>query len=81
MFEIATIVSALLIYDFVKAAFATVVLRKQYPRDDTDPPGKWSGLAVRTDAATGVQYVFTLEGGLTPRIDEDGFPMTSHDFV
>jgi hypothetical protein len=39
-------------------------------RDDTDPPGGRSGLIVKTDAATGCQYL--NNGGITPRIAEDG---------
>lgn len=43
-------------------------------RDDSDP-GEWgsrSGVAVRTDARTGCQYLEALNGGLTPRIDSSG---------
>ena len=43
-------------------------------RDDSDP-GEWgerSGVAVRTDALTGCQYLEAMNGGLTPRIDNNG---------
>ena len=42
------------------------------PYDDTDPPGERSGLAVYTDHRTGVQYLSTGRGGLTPRLNADG---------
>lgn len=44
-------------------------------RDDTDPPGGRSGLALYTDYGTGVQYVGSPRGGLTPRLDADGHPI------
>lgn len=40
--------------------------------DDTDGPGERSGLALRTDAATGCQYLESRYGGLIPRHDRDG---------
>ena len=41
--------------------------------DDSDP-GFWhrSGMVVYTDAATGLQYLGTIHGGLTPRLDANG---------
>lgn len=42
-------------------------------RDNTDPP--WpghSGLAPRTDALTGCQYLTTPNGAITPRLDGSG---------
>jgi hypothetical protein len=41
-------------------------------RDDTDPPGSKPGLVIYTDARTGLQYLGTPSGGLTPRLDRDG---------
>jgi hypothetical protein len=41
--------------------------------DDTDA-SKWnrSGMRIHTDAKTGVQYLSTAGGGLTPRLNADG---------
>lgn len=42
-------------------------------RDSTDPP--WphrSGMVIRTDAATGCEYLETSDGGITPRMDGGG---------
>jgi hypothetical protein len=44
--------------------------------DTTDAPGKSSGLVLYKDAATGVQYVGTVMGGITLRVDRDGKPYT-----
>ena len=45
-------------------------------RDDTDDPsGSRSGLIVYTDHRTGCQYVGTVLGGITPRLDKDGKPV------
>jgi hypothetical protein len=39
--------------------------------DDTD--GRYrSGLAIKTDCLTGLQYLTTGQGGLTPRLGVDG---------
>lgn len=48
--------------------------------DTTDAPDIHSGLRVYTDHATGVQYVSTMLGGVTPRIDRNGKPFmdTTH---
>lgn len=44
-------------------------------RDDTDDPnGKRSGMILYTDHKTGCQYVGTVLGGITPRLDKDGKP-------
>lgn len=40
-------------------------------RDDTDGKDR-SGLILYTDHKTGVQYVGTLLGGITPRLNPDG---------
>lgn len=40
-------------------------------RDDSDGK-KRSGLIVYTDALTGCQYLGTVVGAITPRLDKDG---------
>lgn len=40
-------------------------------RDDSDGE-KRSGMIVYTDALTGCQYVGTILGSITPRLDKDG---------
>lgn len=41
--------------------------------DDSDKNGsERSGLRVYTDHATGVQYLGTVDGALTPRLNRDG---------
>lgn len=43
------------------------------PRDDTDAPGKRSGLNLYTDNKTGCQYLSAPFGrALTPRLDANG---------
>lgn len=45
-------------------------------KDDTDSPdGKRSGLTVYTDHKTGCQYLGTILGGITPRLDKEGKPI------
>lgn len=44
-------------------------------RDNTDTEDKRSGVHVITDYGTGVQYLVTPLGGITPRIDKDGRPI------
>lgn len=47
-------------------------------RDDTDEPkGERSGMRILVDHKTGLQYLTTAFGGLTPRLDRDGNHMTS----
>ena len=41
------------------------------PRDNSDPIGGRSNMQVLTDALTGCQYLATLRGGITPRMDAD----------
>lgn len=42
-------------------------------RDSTDPPWPYrSGLSIRTDAATGCEYLETSGGAITPRMDASG---------
>lgn len=63
---------------FVQVLLATVLLiyvvwfygnRK---RDDSDGFEKRSGVIVYTDHKTGVQYIGTILGGITPRLNPDG---------
>lgn len=43
------------------------------PHDDSDrADGKRSGMNIRTDYKTGVQYLETSRGGITPRLHPDG---------
>lgn len=58
---------------------ATVVLASVFVswllhsrRDDTDNEKDRSGLILYTDHGTGVQYVGTILGGITPRLDVNG---------
>lgn len=45
-------------------------------RDDfDDPTGKRSGMIVYTDHRTGCQYLGTILGGITARLDRDGKPV------
>lgn len=58
-------------------AVVLVNLLKRPWHDDSDAPGKHSGLLIYTDHKTGVQY---LSGnpfgiGLTPRLGKDGMPL------
>lgn len=43
-------------------------------KDDTDNKDKRSGLILYTDHGTGVQYVGTMWGSITPRLGQDGKP-------
>jgi len=47
--------------------------------DSTDK-SKWqrSGVELITDAKTGLQYLKTAGGGITPRLDANGNHMTEH---
>jgi hypothetical protein len=50
------------------------------PYDTTDDlaAGERSGLRIFIDHGTGVQYVATPSGGLTPRLDATGKPVTEN---
>ena len=50
------------------------VLGSLLPRDVTDESngGKRSGLAIYVDYGTGVQYIATAMGGVTPRLNKHG---------
>lgn len=43
--------------------------------DDTDQGAGHSGFILRTDALTGCQYLGTIWGAITPRLDATGKPM------
>lgn len=66
MFEIALLMAT--IYLFIQTATVTAFFK----RDETDGKKKRSGMMLYTDYKTGVQYVGTLQGGLTPRLNADG---------
>lgn len=44
---------------------------KRIALDDTDGDAA-SGMGLHTDARTGCQYLSTYNGGITPRLDENG---------
>lgn len=57
----------------VAAYFLVAAIGSCSPRDATDPPsGARSGMLLRTDHATGCQYLAEPFGGITPRVDADG---------
>lgn len=47
-------------------------LRIGYDSTDNDTNGIRSGLLVKKDYGTGCEYLVTLLGGITPRVDGDG---------
>jgi hypothetical protein len=51
------------------------LLSKGSRRDNSDSCKDISGLRVTTDHGTGVQYLVTFSGGITPRINGDGQPI------
>lgn len=56
-------------------AYATIGFKGG--KDSTDAvTGMSSGLTIYVDHKTGIQYLGTMLGGLTPRLDIDGLPMT-----
>jgi hypothetical protein len=59
---------------FLLIAFFLVVWAHR-GSDDTDGPNGRSGMILYTDHKTRVQYVGTLFGGITPRLDKDGKPV------
>lgn len=68
-----------MLQDIAATIFLIIVvtaLHGRSSRDNTDPKGGRSGLVLYTDAATGVQYVGTVMGGLTVRVDRDGKPFS-----
>ena len=59
------------IYLSLAALIVTSVANYSRPYDDTDFNGNRSGMEVLTDCLTGLQYLSTREGGLTPRLNND----------
>lgn len=43
------------------------------PKDSTDSPDSRSGMSLHTDYETGCQYLSTVYGGITPRLDAKGY--------
>ncbi len=52
--------------------FGAAVLIVTMKKDDTDPPDGRSGMWLRTDAATGCEYLEGMRGGLIARVDAAG---------
>ncbi len=70
--SILTVVGALtLIWIGAKELDAAVFAQWGLGRDATDGKER-SGLALKTDAATGCQYLVSPWGGITPRLDRRG---------
>lgn len=60
---------ALLMYIALKIAYSAVT--GEFQKDDTDG-AKRSGMMLHTDNKTGCQYLSVLNGGITPRRDNQG---------
>ncbi|MGJ8513117.1 DUF6440 family protein [Carnimonas bestiolae] len=54
------------------AALVLIVASLFNHHDSTDELGSRSGVKIVTDAKTGMQYLRTSGGGITPRVDADG---------
>ncbi len=72
--------------DILATLLVVIILRhvfRGWNEDTTDKPkgqkGRYSGLTVFVDHATGVHYVSTSLGGLTVRLKHDGLPWTETD--
>ena len=63
------VVLGLMVFNLMSYGF------QPFKRDDSDPVDGRSGFMVLTDDLTGVQYLVTTLGGLTPRLREDGTVM------
>lgn len=50
-----------------------------WKKDSTDSDKERSGMAILVDHKTGIQYLTTLTGGLTPRMKANGDFMTVED--
>jgi hypothetical protein len=57
---------------FIVIMVVLLAIKFGYKRDDTDSKDDRSGLVLYTDYGTGCQYVGTMFGGITPRLDADG---------
>ena len=83
MTELVAVLEFVIIWAFKWAMFFIVIgvfisyliSITPYGRDDSDD-GKWfgkrSGFRVMTDHRTGLQYLVTVNGGITPRLDLQG---------
>lgn len=49
-----------------------LVFDERYSLDDTDTQSDRSGVVLRTDYGTGCQYLETMSGGITPRLNKSG---------
>ena len=67
------------IYAIVYIMFMLILEFNPYGKDSTDPKWGRSGLIIRTDNKTGLQYLQSGGGHLTPRLDKDGNQMASDD--
>jgi len=59
-----------LIYAAAAVVFLMFANALYTPRDNSDPPGGRSGMAIYVDHLTGCEYLF--RAGLTPRMDGNG---------
>lgn len=70
------------IFGFAVGAWSLLIfslLCKDDERDSTDGLHKRSGMKIHTDHLTGLQYLGTGRGGLTPRLDQNGAQMRAED--
>ncbi|MCE6958373.1 hypothetical protein LAZ40_04790 [Cereibacter sphaeroides] len=65
----------------VSALWIVTLFMPSPERDSTDMGETRSGITVRTDGLTGLQYLETTRGGLTPRLRSDGRQMTLDDEI
>lgn len=57
------------------------ILQGHLKRDSTDAEDQRSGMNSYIDHGTGVHYLGTPEGGITPRLKADGSLYTRNDFL
>jgi len=62
---------------YLAVIFFDVVTFKlfQWGADSTDTDSARSGMAIKTDNKTGCEYLVTGNGGITPRLDREGYQM------
>ena len=72
------ILAILSIFYLIQGLLNIIRNRFKINLDDSDNivTGKRSGFYVRTDYKTGVQYLVTTDGHVTPRLNPDGTLMT-----
>lgn len=63
---------ATFVFSLIYSTATKIMSSSEYGRDDADPPKERSNLSVKTDHKTGVQYLVTWSGNITPRIDAQG---------